>query len=112
MCRPTWGDSVADAGPAGGHSPVVARRIVVSGRVQGVFFRASTRDVAREHGVVGWVANRSDGAVEVWLEGAPGDVDAVESWIRAGGPRFAEVTGVEVSDSTPGGYARFDVVHG
>lgn len=103
---------MADAASAGRPSAGVARRIVVSGRVQGVFFRASTRDVARGQGVFGWVANRDDGAVEVWLEGAADDVDVVEAWIRAGGPRFAEVMGVEAVDVEPGGHGRFEIVEG
>ena len=54
--------------------------MVVNGRVQGVFFRDSTRQQAREHGVAGWVSNRSDGAVEAVLEGTPGAVERVLSF--------------------------------
>lgn len=87
----------------------VARRIVVHGRVQGVFFRASTQETAVQRGVVGWVRNRSDGAVEAWLEGAPDAVAAVESWMVRGGPPAGEVVRAETSDETPEGYTRFAV---
>ncbi len=88
---------------------MVARRVVAHGQVQGVFFRASTDEIASEHGVVGWVSNRPDGAVEAWLEGSHDGVQAVERWIRAGGPRTASVTEVDAEDVEPEGHRRFEV---
>lgn len=88
---------------------VVARRVVAHGRVQGVFFRATTDEIAADHGVVGWVSNRPDGAVEAWLEGSQDGVQAVERWIRDGGPRWASVTEVEAEDVEPAGHRRFEV---
>lgn len=88
---------------------MVARHLVVTGRVQGVFFRASTRDRARAAGVTGWVRNRPDGAVEAHLEGTADAVEAVESWVRAGGPRDAVVDAVETEDTTPTGAAEFTI---
>lgn len=88
----------------------VARRLVVSGRVQGVFFRASTRDRARQAGVGGWVRNRPDGAVEAHLEGPADAVEQVESWVRAGGPSGAVVDAVEVEDVAPTGAREFGIV--
>lgn len=79
------------------------------GRVQGVFFRASTDEIASDHGVVGWVSNRPDGAVEAWLEGSRDGVQAVERWIRGGGPRWASVTEVDAEDVEPVGHRRFEV---
>jgi acylphosphatase len=90
-------------------SGVVARRVTVHGRVQGVFFRASTRQVAREQGVAGWVANRADGAVVAWLEGPADAVETVEAWIVTGGPPSAEVTDVDATSVTPEGHDRFEV---
>jgi acylphosphatase len=87
----------------------VARRLVVHGRVQGVFFRDSTRREAGKHGVAGWVANRSDGAVEAWLEGPAGAVAAVEAWIAAGGPPWATVDRCEAEVVAPAGLSRFEV---
>jgi acylphosphatase len=81
---------------------------VVHGRVQGVFFRDTTRRRASERGVAGWVANRADGAVEAVLEGAP---DAVEAMVRFAheGPRGAEVESVEVFEEEPEGPEGFAV---
>jgi acylphosphatase len=76
---------------------VVRRRVLVSGRVQGVFFRASLREVAVEHGLAGVARNLADGRVEAVLEGSPVAVEAVIAWCRHGPPR-ARVTAVEVID--------------
>lgn len=72
-------------------------RLTASGQVQGVFFRASTRDEARRLGVTGWVRNLPDGTVEAE---AQGDEDAVESLIEfcRRGPGHATVTGLRVED--------------
>ena len=86
-----------------------ARRLLVTGRVQGVNFRASLREMAERHGVTGWVANRPEGTVEAWLEGAPGDVEAVVSWIERGGPPAADVAEVRVEGAAPMGRDRFEV---
>jgi acylphosphatase len=86
----------------------VRRRAVVSGRVQGVFFRDSLRDRARAHGVAGWVANRSDGSVEAVLEG---DEEAVTRVLRFAetGPESARVESVEVTEEDPEGLSGFEV---
>jgi len=89
-----------------------ARHLTVGGRVQGVFFRASTKQQAERRSVVGWVANRPDGTVEVWLEGPTDDVRAVEDWIGAGGPRAARVAGVDGMDVEPAGHRRFEIISG
>lgn len=73
----------------------VAVRVLVSGRVQGVWFRDSCRTEAAQLGVAGWVRNLADGRVEAWLEGPPAAVDRVVEWCREGPPR-ARVDGVEV----------------
>jgi acylphosphatase len=84
------------------------RRVVVRGRVQGVFFRDSTRRSAQSRGVAGWVANRPDGAVEAVFEGEP---DAVESMLRLTreGPGRADVEDVEVTEEEPEGLSGFEV---
>jgi acylphosphatase len=86
----------------------VRRRVVVHGRVQGVFFRDSVRERARAHGVAGWVRNTPEGTVEIHAEGDP---DAVEHLLRFArtGPRAAEVDRVEVSDVPVEGHRGFDV---
>jgi acylphosphatase len=88
---------------------VVARaRVVVRGRVQGVFFRAEASARARSLGVVGWVRNRADGVVEAAFEG---QTDAVESMLRwcEQGPTGARVDAVEVTWEEPVGDAAFEV---
>lgn len=90
-------------------STTVARHLVVTGRVQGVFFRASTRDRARAAGVTGWVRNRPDGSVEAHLEGPSDAVQAVESWVRGGGPRGAVVDTVDAEDVAPAGAGEFTI---
>jgi len=72
-------------------------RVVISGRVQGVFFRDTCERVASGLGVRGWVRNRSDGTVEVAAEGSRDAVDALLDWCRQG-PSRADVIGIEVHD--------------
>ncbi len=86
----------------------MARRIVVSGIVQGVGFRAATVRQARAAGVTGWVRNRPDGTVEAWLEGEPEAVTGLVVWL-GDGPRHATVTGREVTEEHPQGYSSFDI---
>jgi acylphosphatase len=89
--------------------PTVRRRVVVHGRVQGVFFRDSARERARAHGVAGWITNRADGAVEAVLEGAPEGVERVLRFLETGPPQ-ARVESVEVSDEErPEGLTGFSV---
>lgn len=61
-------------------------RVVISGLVQGVFFRDSTRRRARELGVTGWVRNLPDGRVEALLEGERGDLERLVEWAHDGPP--------------------------
>lgn len=87
------------------------RHLRVSGRVQGVFFRASTARQAERRGVAGWVRNDRDGTLEVWLEGDRDHVEGVERWIRGGGPPAAHVRSVSVLDARPEGLEGFEVRH-
>ena len=82
------------------------RRIVARGRVQGVFFRDSTRRKAEALGVAGWARNREDGAVEVVAEGEPDAVEQLVDYVRRG-PGRAEVSGVDVSEEEPEGLSGF-----
>ena len=81
-------------------SAVVRRRLVAGGRVQGVWFRDSTRREAERLGVAGSARNLPDGSVEVIAEGEAEAVDRLEAFVRAG-PGHAEVDRVEVSDEAP-----------
>lgn len=86
----------------------IARRVVVSGDVQGVFFRDSTRREANAAGVTGWVRNREDGRVEAFFEGTPDAVARLVRWCH-NGPRHATVDDVQVSEAEPEGHARFAI---
>ena len=87
---------------------VVRRRVLVTGRVQGVFFRTSCRSQASSRGVAGWVRNRDDGAVEAVFEGPAAAVDALVAWARLG-PPSAVVEAVRVDDEQPEGLSGFSV---
>jgi acylphosphatase len=86
----------------------VRRRVVVHGRVQGVFFRDSCERMARSAGVSGWVRNRNDGAVEAAFEGEADAVERMVAWMRQG-PRRADVERTEVFDEDPVGETGFRV---
>ncbi len=73
----------------------VRAHIRVHGIVQGVFFRATMADVARSHGVTGWVKNNADGTVEAVVEGEEDAVKRVIEWCRTG-PPMARVDGVDI----------------
>ncbi len=84
------------------------KRVVARGRVQGVFFRDTTRRRAESLGVAGWVSNRDDGAVEAVFEGEEDAVEAMVAFCRSG-PGRAEVTDLEVAEEPPEGLSGFEV---
>ena len=86
----------------------IRRRVVVHGRVQGVFFRDSTDREARGRGLAGWVRNRDDGAVEAVFEGAPADVRSLVEFCESG-PDSAEVERTDRSEEGPEGLSDFEV---
>lgn len=85
--------------------------VLIEGRVQGVFFRASTRDEARARGLAGWVRNLADGRVEAVFEGDRPVVENMIAWCRKG-PPYAYVDQIDI-DWQPyrGDLADFRVVH-
>jgi len=86
---------------------MVRRRVVVHGRVQGVFFRGATEAEARAAGVAGWVRNRPDGTVEAVFEGPEAAVARLVAFC-ARGPRAARVDRLETFDEPPEGLTRFE----
>jgi len=90
-------------------SSTIRRRVVVRGRVQGVFFRDTCRREARFRGVAGWVRNAADGSVEAAFEGDPAAVEAMIDWSHRG-TKGADVTAVEVVEEPPQGETRFRVI--
>jgi len=85
----------------------IYKRFLVSGRVQGVFFRASTAREAGRLGLAGAATNLPDGSVEVLAGGEGSKVDELARWLAAG-PRLARVTGVDVQDLDPADWPEGD----
>jgi acylphosphatase len=85
-------------------------RVIVSGDVQGVFFRKGCAQEARRRGVAGFVRNLPDGTVEAAFEGPPDEVDAMIAWSH-GGTDWSEVESVAVADEQPKGDTDFSVEH-
>ena len=86
----------------------IRRRAVIHGRVQGVYFRASTVEEAKRASVAGWVRNRPDGSVEAAFEGPPAAVEAMLAFCRQG-PTWAEVARVEVVEEPLEGASGFRI---
>jgi acylphosphatase len=93
---------------SGGEDERVRAHVHVSGEVQGVYYRANTRDTARDRGVDGWVRNLDDGRVEAVFEGPRPAVEALVEWCHDGSPA-AEVRDVSVTYEDPVGEDGFRV---
>ena len=89
---------------------IVRKRVVVCGRVQGVFFRDETRRRAERHGVAGSIRNTTDGTVEAVFEGPPELVEKLVAFCREG-PRDAAVERVEIYEESPEGLRGFRITH-
>jgi acylphosphatase len=87
---------------------MIRRRVVVHGRVQGVFFRDTVRRHAIAAGLGGWVRNDRDGSVEAVFEGEPAAVERLVTLCHKG-PRGTRVDRVEVMDESPEGVAGFSI---
>lgn len=87
------------------------QRLVVHGRVQGVYFRDSMRREAQRLGIAGWVRNRGDGTVEAVVQGTPAAVDAIVRWAHRG-PEHARVERVETASAPgEGTHTGFDILY-
>ncbi|HET6964883.1 MAG TPA: acylphosphatase [Acidimicrobiales bacterium] len=91
-----------------GEGVIVARRVLVDGRVQGVGYRQACAEAARRHGLSGWVRNRRDGRVEGLFEGRADAVAQMVQWCRSG-PALARVTALQVEDVPTTGLSSFRV---
>jgi acylphosphatase len=87
---------------------MIRKRVLVSGRVQGVYFRDTCRRVAEARGVAGWVRNLPDGRVEAVFEGGDEPVGALIAWAGEG-PASANVSGVVVYDEPTEGIDGFNI---
>ncbi len=86
-------------------------RIIVTGKVQGVFFRQALKVMAKKNDVFGWVKNLKDGRVEAVLEGAEEKVSRLVEWSH-GGPANARVEDVEIhNEKFSGEFSKFDVLY-
>jgi acylphosphatase len=89
----------------------VRAHAVISGRVQGVFFRMETKRAADGLGVFGWVRNKRDGTVEAVFEGPEKSAMSVLEWCKEG-PPIAKVTNVDVTwEDYKGEFSSFDVTY-
>lgn len=87
----------------------VRAHLIVSGRVQGVYFRAETQEQAAAMGLTGWVRNKPDRSVEIVAEGSREDVEKLIGWCRQG-PPGAEVSGVKVAwENYTGEFEKFKI---
>jgi len=87
---------------------IIRRRLTISGRVQGVFFRDTCCNEAQRLRVSGWVTNLADGRVEAVFEGEPAAVESLVGWAHHG-PRSAEVQRVDIFEEEPTGEVAFRV---
>lgn len=87
---------------------VRAVKLIISGKVQGVWYRASAKNEADKLGITGWVMNLKNGSVEAFAEGDPGLIEEFIAWCWEG-PTFAKVSNVEVVEMTPEGGEEFRV---
>lgn len=83
--------------------------IIVTGRVQGVFFRASAKSKAEEFGITGFVQNTLDGKVYIEAEGTQEMLDLFKSWCSDGPPR-AQVERVEITEGLVQNFSAFEIV--
>lgn len=84
--------------------------IVVTGKVQGVFYRASTRDKAKSLGLTGCVRNLDDGKVYIEAQGEEGKLRELVAWCQHG-PKYANVESVEVSETELKQFTKFEIKH-
>lgn len=91
------------------HPPVMtAHNFVITGLVQGVFYRAETQRKARELGLTGWVRNCDDGSVEIHAEGPMSKLNELEDWCRKGPPK-AKVNNVTITETCEEQFASFEI---
>ncbi len=87
-----------------------AKHLIITGQVQGVFFRATTQEMAQSLGLTGWVKNTNEGAVEIHAEGSEDALQQLEEWCQHGPPaaRVEKMTAAEVLEE---GHTDFQIVH-
>ena len=101
-------DTGTDGGDADAGSDRTRAHVYVTGTVQGVYYRASTRDAATDRGVDGWVRNLDDGRVEAAFEGSEDAVREMVEWCHTGSPA-ADVNDISVEYEDPEGEDGFRI---
>lgn len=90
----------------------VCAHVIITGRVQGVFFRMETKRAAEQRQVMGWVKNRTDGTVEALFEGEKENVESVLRWCQDEGPPLSKVQNVLVNwKDYSGWFTNFQIVY-
>ncbi len=89
---------------------MICYQIIVTGRVQGVFYRASTKNKALELDVKGWVRNESDGSVLIEVEGSDDQIDGLIEWCKEG-PQYSKVQAVTKMEVDVKNYQSFEIIY-
>ncbi len=84
-------------------------KLIVTGKVQGVFYRKNTQQKAKEFNLVGWVKNNTNGTVEIFIQGHQTDIQKMIDWCWQG-PKNAAVSHIEIEESLPKNYSEFNVI--
>lgn len=85
------------------------KHLLIKGKVQGVFYRATAKEIAEDLGVTGWIKNKADGDVEALVSGTEQQLAAFINWCKQGPPN-AVVTGVEVSNEEYESFKKFTIL--
>ena len=103
--------SYGDSKTARDSKEIISDRLLVTGKVQGVYFRFNMRQIAKKNSVVGWVRNLPDGRVEAMLRGNKDNVNKVIEWSKIG-PENSRVDEVKIDyDESGGEYSDFVIQH-
>ncbi|MEP0984592.1 acylphosphatase [Ekhidna sp.] len=89
---------------------MIAKRIQVQGKVQGVFFRASTKSTAEDLDLKGWVRNEPDGSVLIEVQGEASQMNKFTEWCESG-PTYASVTDIKIEDISIQSFTGFQILH-
>ena len=88
---------------------LIRAAVHISGRVQGVWFRQSTKNTAEQYGITGWCRNNPDGSVEAVFEGEESSVKNILSWCETG-PELARVDNLQIEwENATGEFSRFEI---
>ncbi|UOQ93506.1 acylphosphatase [Halobacillus shinanisalinarum] len=88
------------------------KQMIVHGRVQGVGFRATIEQLAKQYGLTGWVKNKPDGTVEIEAEGYENELSSFIEVVRAGPNNFAKVQALDIKDlENENSYSNFKIIH-